>query len=185
MSTSPKNTPPKTLPHDALEFLAGNHKALLAMFRDYEHRGKNAAPVEKGKEALRLCHRLSIHCAITEEHFYPAVAAVLGQKAEAILDEAEARLGTLRGLISNVEKASSGDASFEPAMKALGTEMSRHFEADEKTLFPLLRHADFDRAGTGERLATRQAQLSTAPPGKAVIREARRVLGATKATTPR
>jgi hypothetical protein len=173
------------MPHDALEFLASNHKALLAMFRDYEHHKKNATPVDKGKEALRLCHRLSIHCVIKEEHFYPSVAAVLGKKAEAILAEADAQLGTLRGLIASVDNASSSDASFDPAMKALGTAMSRHFEVEEKLLFPLVRHADFDRAGTGERLATRQAQLSTAPPGKAVFREARRVLGATKATTPR
>lgn len=171
------STSPKTLPHDALQFLAANHKAMLAMFRDYEQHKKTAAAVDKGKEALRLCHRLSIHCAIKEEFFYPAVAAVLGKKAEAVLSEAQVQIGALRGLMATIEHMSSSDTSFDPTVKVLGDAAHRHFEVEEKDLFPLVRHADFDFAGTGERLATRQAQLSTAPAGKAAIREARRVLG--------
>ena len=170
------STSPKTLPHDALRFLVANHKAMLAMFRDYEQHRKSAIAVDKGKEALRLCHRLSIHCTIKEEHFYPAVAAVLGKAVEAVLTEAEVQIGTLRGLMATVEHTSSSDASFDPTVKVLGDTARRHFEVEEVDLFPAVRHAEFDLAGTGERLATRQAQLSTQPAGKADIREARRVL---------
>jgi hypothetical protein len=171
------STSPKIAPHDALKFLAANHTALLAMFRDYERHTSSASPVEKGKEALRFCHRLSIHFAIKEEIFYPAVAAVLGEKAKPVLSHAEAQLGTLRGLVSTVEQMSSSDEAFDPAMKLLGDATRRHFEVEEEDLFTLVRHADFDLAGTGERLATRQSELSTAPAGKAQLREARRVLG--------
>ena len=170
------STSPKTLPYDALHFLSANHKAMLAMFRDFEQHKKTATAVDKGKEALRLCHRLSIHCTIKEEHFYPAVAAVLGKKAEAVLIEAEVQIGALRGLMATVEHMPSSDNSFDPTVKVLGDTARRHFEVEEKDLFPVVRHAEFDLAGTGERLATRQAQLSTQPAGKADIREARRVL---------
>src|SRR5476649_351518 len=168
--------PSKTMPHDALRFLVANHKAMLAMFRDFEQRKKTAAAVDKGKEALRFCHCLSIHCAIKEEHFYPAVAAVLGKKAEAVLTEAEVQIGVLRGLMATIEHMSSSDISFDPTVKVLGDAARRHFEVEEKDLFPAMRHAEFDLAGTGERLATRQAQLSTQSAGRADIREARRVL---------
>jgi hypothetical protein len=171
------STAPKTNPHDALEFLAADHKVLLAMFRDHEQHKKAATRVEKGKEALRICHRLSIHCAIKEEHFYPAAAAVMGPKADRVLTDVEAQIGELRGLIVKIGNLSSGDSSFDPAVKDLGAAARRHFTAEENELFPLLRHADFDRAGADERLATRAAELSTAPPGKATVREARRVLG--------
>ncbi len=170
------STLPKTLPHDALKFLAANHKAMLAMFRDYEQHKKGAAAADKGKEALRLCHRLSIHCAIKEEHFYPAVTAVLGRKAEALLAEAQVQIGVLRGLMATIEHLSCSDISFDSTVKVLGDTARRHFEIEEEGLFPAVRHSQFDVAGTGERLATRQAQLSTQPPGKAEIREARRVL---------
>ena len=170
------STSPRTLPHDALQFLVANHKAMLAMFRDYEQHRKSAIAVDKGKEALRFCHCLSIHCTIKEEYFYPAVAVVLGKKVEAVLIEAEVQIGALRGLMTTIEHLSSSDASFDPTVKVLGDAARRHFEVEEEDLFPAVRHADFDLAGTGERLATRQAQLSTAPAGKAEIREARRVL---------
>ena len=160
-----------------MNFLVANHKTLLAMFRDYEQHKKSASATDKGKEALRLCHRLSIHCAIKEEHFYPAVASVLGKKAEATLSEAEVQIGTLRGLMDTVGHLSSGDASFDPTVKVLGDAARRHFDVEESDLFPLVLHGEFDRAGVGELLATRQAELSTRPAGKAIVREARRVLG--------
>ena len=164
------------MPHDALKFLAANHQAMLAMFRDFEQHKKTAPAVDKGKEALRLCHRLSIHCAIKQEYFYPAVAAVLGKKVEAVLSEAEVQIGTLRGLMATIEHMPASDTSFDPTVKVLGETARRHFEVEEKDLFPAVRHTEFDLAGTGERLATRQAQLSTERAGKADIREARRVL---------
>jgi hypothetical protein len=171
------STSAKTSPHDALAFLAANHKALLAMFRDYEQHKANASAVEKGKTALRLCHCLSIHCAIKEEIFHPAIAAVLGKKAEPLLAETRVQMGVLRELMATIERTSATDAVFDPTVKVLGEDARRHFDAEEDELFPLLRHSGFDLAGTGERLATRQSELSTAPPGKAVFREARRVLG--------
>jgi hypothetical protein len=168
---------PKSSPHDALAFLTANHKALVASFRDYELHKAQATSAEKGKAALRLCHRLSIHCAIKQEIFHPAVAAALDGKAKAILAESEVRMGVLRGLMVTIEKLSAENATFDPTVKVLYDDARRHFESEENVLFPLLRHAHFDRAGTGERMATRQAELSTAPPGKAVIREVRHVLG--------
>src|ERR1700760_2215932 len=107
------STSPKIEPHDALKLLAADHKALLAMFRDYERQKGSPSDIEKGKEALRLCHRLSIHCAIKEEIFYPAAAAVLGEKAKAPLHQMEEQLGALRGLLSTVEHMSASDASFD------------------------------------------------------------------------
>jgi iron-sulfur cluster repair protein YtfE (RIC family) len=176
MST-PAKAPTKTKPHDALAFLAADHAALLAMFRDYERSKKGADAVEKGKQALRLCHRLSIHCAIEEEIFYPAVASVLGKDAEEMLNRAQAEHGAMRGQIAKVEHMSAKDADFDPILKALGDTARRHFKEEEEALFPKLRHAGFDLAGTGERLEARQLQLSTTPAGKAAVREARRVLG--------
>ena len=163
--------------YDALKLLAADHTALLAMFRDYERTGKNADPVEKGKQALRLCHRLSILCAIKEEIFYPAVAAVLGKDAAAILEGVLAAEGTMRGQLSRIEQMQAGDPAFDPAMKELGETAREHFKEEEDGLFAKVRHSGFDLVGTGEKLETRRLQLSTAPAGTAEIREARRVLG--------
>lgn len=177
MSTPPKHSPAESQSHDALKLLTADHAALLAMFRDYERTGKGGEPVEKGKQALRLCHRLSILCAIKEEIFYPAVAAVLGKDAAAVLEGALAAQGSMRGQISRIEQMQVGDHIFDPAMKELGETAREHFKEEEDGLFAKLRHSGFDLVGTGEKLETRRLQLSTAPAGTAGIREARRVLG--------
>lgn len=171
------STPPKAAPHDALNLLAADHAALLAMFRDYERGKKAADPIEKGKQALRICHRLSIQCAIKEEIFYPAAASVLGKDGEAMLQRALAGQGAMRGKIAEIERMPSGDVGFDPAMGLLGDMARGHFKEEEEKLFPGLRHSGFDRVGTGEKLATRQLQLSTTPADKADVREARQVLG--------
>jgi len=173
------STPTKPQSHDALKLLAADHAALLAMFRDYERTGKGADPVEKGKRALRLCHRLSILCAIKEEIFYPAAGAVLGKDATAILEGAVAAQGTMRGQISRIEQMQAGDSAFDSAVKELGETARGQFGEEEKEdgLFAKVRHAGFDLVGIGEKLETRRLQHSTAPAGSAEIREARRVLG--------
>jgi hypothetical protein len=171
------STSAKVEAHDALKLLATDHAALLAMFRDYERGKKSADTMEKGKRALRLCHRLSIHCAIEEEIFYPAAASVLGKDAEEMLNAAQAEHGAMRGKIAEIEQMQASNAGFDPAVKVLGDTARGHFKEEEEKLFPKLRHSGFDLVGTGERLETRQLQLSTTPAGKADIREARRVLG--------
>src|ERR1700754_4390355 len=97
------STSAKVEAHDALKLLATDHAALLAMFRDYERGKKRADTIEKGKQALRLCHRLSIHCAIEEEILYPAAASVLGKDAEEMLNAAQAEQGAMRGKIAEIE----------------------------------------------------------------------------------
>jgi hypothetical protein len=168
------STPAKA---DALKMLAAENAALVAMFRDYERSKKTAASIEKGKQALRICHRLSIQCAIKEEFFYSAAASALGEGGQAMLDQSRARQGEIRGQIDKIENMKADELAFDPALKTLGELARTHFKDEEDTLFPKLRHSGFDLMGTGEKLETRRLQLSTTPARKADVQEARRVLG--------
>jgi hemerythrin-like domain-containing protein len=147
MSSSPVK------PHDALKFLAADYNAISAQFRDDEAACADAA--------ARLCRRLSVHIAIKEEVFYPAVAAVLGEKAAPLLARARAQAGGLRGAIDAIESMTGSGADVARATKALGEQAHRHFVEEETELLPRLRHVEFDVAGVGEKLATKQAELST------------------------
>jgi len=173
MST-PAKAPAKA---DALKLLAADHAALVAMFRDYDRGKKKGDAMEKGKQALRICHRLSIQCTIKEEIFYPAASSVLGKDGEAMVQRALAEQGAMRGKIADIAQMPSSDVGFDPAMSLLSDTARGHFKEDEEKLFPRLRHAGFDLVGTGEKLATRRLQLSTTPAGQADVRQARRVLG--------
>lgn len=176
MSSSPPIAPK---PHDALEFLSADDQALLAMFRDYE-RQKGADAATRGKLAQRACRRLSILCAIKEEIFYPTARSAFGDDAAAAakLAPSEGEVGALRGAIARIEKMSAGDGeAFDAAVKELGDAAKRHFEREEKELFPKLRHGKVDLSGTGEKLAARRLDLSTKPAPKGATGEARRVSG--------
>jgi hypothetical protein len=48
---------------------------------------------------------------------------------------------------------------------------------EEDEIFPRLRHSRLDLMGTGERMAARKTQLATAPIGRRLIRQARKVMG--------
>lgn len=177
MSSSP---PPAPKPHDALEFLSADDQALLAMFRDYDRQKKGADAAARGKLALRACHRLAILCAIKEEIFYPTARSAFGDDAAAAakLAPSEGEVGALRGAIARIEKMSAKDGeAFDAAVKELGEAAKRHFEREEKELFPKLRHGKIDLAGTGEKLAARRLELSTKPLHKGAIGDAKRVLG--------
>lgn len=170
-------SPDPLKPHDALSLLAADHEALTGMLREYEQSRRSASQIEKGMRALRICHLLEIHGAMEAEIFYPAVAAALGEEAAALLDDAEAEHDTLAALMAEVEHMAASDACFDSKMADLADHAIGHFKQEEAALFPKLRHAHFDLAGVGERLAARQLELATVPPDRHTFREGRRVMG--------
>lgn len=167
----------KLKPHDALDLLAADHKAVAAQFRDYERGAKSATPAARGKRALRICHQLAIHAAIEEEIFYPAAATVLGRKAQDLLAEAKIEHGLIEQLVARLEHMAASDPAFDATVRVLAATVSHHVAREENELFPMLRHSKLDLAGTGERLAARQLELSTAPVDRSVFNEGRRVMG--------
>ncbi len=163
-------------PHNALTMLAAEHKTLLAMFRDYE-RGRGAATRHaKGKLALRICHLLSLHLGLEEEIFYPAVERVLGKKAQGMMSEARVEHASMRSLIETLENESARDPTFDATVRVLGAQVRQHFTEEEEEVFPLVRRSKLDLAGVGERLASRELEISTRRPGKNTFREGRKVL---------
>ncbi len=164
-------------PHNALVLLEDEHETLLGMFRDYERKRGAGGRVAKGKLALRICHRLSLHSRLEEEIFYPALGRVLGKKAQALVAQAQVEHGCMKSLIATLENMSAKDPLFDSTVKVLGDQARRHFAEEEDELFPLVKRSKLDLAGMGEQLASRELQLGTARPGRGLFHEGRRVLG--------
>jgi len=161
-------------PHDALVLLTADHNELDKLVREFERQPKTGDAVEKGKAALRICHAFEVYAAIKREVFYPAAEAVLeGEDREALA----ARREDIADTIAKVEATPADDPSFDSAVAALAEQIKRLTKQEEETLFPRLRHSKLDLVGTGERMAARKTELSTAPLDRDTIREARKVLG--------
>jgi hypothetical protein len=87
---STKASPAKAV--DALALLMADHKAVKALFKEYEKLAKSDAPDEQ-KEVLveNVCVELALHAKV-EEIFYPAVRAAIAD--DDLLDEAEVEHAT-------------------------------------------------------------------------------------------
>ena len=59
---------------DAIALLKADHKTVEQLFRKYEKAG-DQRPHAKRKLVDQLVHELSVHAAIEEQVFYPAVRA--------------------------------------------------------------------------------------------------------------
>jgi hypothetical protein len=165
-------------PHDALVLLTAGHNEIDKLAREFEGRRKTADHVEKGKLALRLCHALTVHAAIKSEVFFPAAEAVLEGESREWLGKARVEQDGIRRLIAGIENMSSEHPSFDSTVMVLAEQATRLMKKEEDELFPRLRHSRLDLVGTGERMAARKTQLSTAPLDRRLIRQARKVMGA-------
>lgn len=167
-------------PHDALVLLTAEHNEIDKLVREFERHRKTADAVEKGKVALRICHALEVYAAIKREVFYPAAEAVLEDGDKEQLGKAQVEHDGIRRLILKVENTASDHASFDSTVMVLAEQASRLMKKEEDELFPRLRHSRLDLVGTGERMAARKTELSTAPIDRRLIRHARKVMGGRK-----
>jgi hypothetical protein len=83
----------------------------------------------------------------------------------------------IRHLIDKVEDTPADDPAFDSTVAVLAEQAGRLMKKEETELFPRLRHSRLDLVGTGERMAARKTELSTAPIDRESIRQARKVMG--------
>ena len=164
-------------PRDALVLLTADHNQIDKLVREFERHRKKADVAEKGKAALRVCHAFERYETVKQEVFYPAADAVLTGEDKELLGKARVAHETLDHLIEKIESMPADDAAFDATVAVFAEQAHRLMKAEEEKLFPRLRHSRLDLVGTGERMASRQTELATAPIDRETIRRARKVLG--------
>lgn len=164
-------------PDDALVLMTAEHNAIEKLIREFERHAATMEGVEKGKLALRICHALANHHAIKAELLYPAAQAVLGEEDRDRVDALRVDHEVVLDLIEEIEGTPSDNERFDTHVRDLGDLALRLMTAEEEDIFPRLRHSRLDLVGTGERMAARKSQLATRPVDRALIRQARKVMG--------
>jgi hemerythrin superfamily protein len=151
--TAPKKT-------DALQLLTADHKAVKALFKDYEKLVKDDADDEERQDlALQICTQLTVHATIEEEIFYPAAREALGEEAD-LIDEADVEHASAKELIAQIESGSPADDDhFDARVKVLGEYIDHHVKEEEGELFSQLKKAELDLDALGEELAARKEEL--------------------------
>jgi len=158
---------------DAVELLKQDHRAVEALFREFEEAGDQAYQTKR-KLVEQISHELEVHTAIEEEIFYPAVQAKAPKEDREIVEEAyeehhvvKVLLGELAGMEPDADgfDADGFDADgFDAKVTVLMENVRHHVEEEETELLPesekLLGKERMDELG--EKMARRKEQLESA-----------------------
>lgn len=148
---------------DAITLLKQDHKTVNSLFRKFESAGERAT-VTKSELALKIIRELSVHAAIEEQVFYPAVRAEVDDANSQVLESLEEH-HVVKWLCSEIQSLSAKDERFDAKMTVLIETVRHHVSEEESELFPEVRDAlGRKRLGEiGEALAKAKETAPTRP----------------------
>jgi len=152
---------------DAITLLKQDHKTVNALFRKYEKLG-DAAYVSKRAVVDEIIEELSVHAAIEEQVFYPAVKGISDDLKDHVLESLEEHhvvkwlLDELVGLDPKAER-------FDAKVTVLIESVRHHVEEEETEFFPTVRESLGRKVlgEIGEVLETSKASAPKRPHPKA------------------
>ena len=123
---------------DAITLLKNDHKTAEGLFKKFEKAGPNAT---KTKRDLvdKIVEELSIHAAIEEQLFYPAVRGVEGVE-DMVLESLEEH-HVVKWTLSELDGMSPEAERFTAKVTVLIESVRHHIEEEENDLFPAVRKA--------------------------------------------
>ena len=143
---------------DAIALLTADHRSVKALFQAFEKLKDNEdAADEKADLVERICTELTIHAAIEEEIFYPAVREAIEE--DDLMDEADVEHASAKDLIAQLESADPGDDHYDAKVTVLGEMIDHHVKEEEGEMFPKVRKSGMDLAALGQEIAERKQAL--------------------------
>jgi hypothetical protein len=141
-----------------LILLAENHTAIDRLFNEFRSIAKNrGADAEKAEIVRSVGAALSMHAAIEEDVFYPALREA--GDADNKLDEAEIELATIRSLVSRLEEMEPADELYDATVSILAEYVRHHVKEEEGEFFLKAKKAELDLDSLGERMLERKRRL--------------------------
>ena len=144
---------------DACDLLDADHKAVKAMFKEYEAltESRSRSPAKKRQLADKICRELSVHATVEEEIFYPAARKVI--KDNPLMNEATVEHAGAKDLIAQIRGMDAGDEMFDAKVTVLGEYIDHHVKEERTEMFPKVRKTKLDLGRLGEQLEQRKKVL--------------------------
>ena len=152
IASAKAKTPSKPL--DAIALLRADHKAVDALFAEYD---KARATSKKKELVSKICTELSVHAQVEEEIFYPAVKLALNDKE--LVPEAIVEQATMKELIAQVEGVEPDGEMFDAKIKVLSEYVKHHVKEEHTEMFPKAKTTKVDMLELGGRMAERKKAL--------------------------
>jgi hemerythrin superfamily protein len=124
---------------DAIVLLRNDHKTVEKLFKQFEKLGDNALKTKRDVVA-RIIEELSVHAAIEEQHFYPAVRAQAPDIADDVLEGLEEH-HVVKWTLSELVDMDPAEERFDAKVTVLIESVRHHVEEEEQDMFPKVRDA--------------------------------------------
>ena len=148
---------------DAITLLRNDHKAVKGLFTRFEKLGDRA---HKQKRAIvdRIIEELSIHAAIEEQLFYPAVRECAPDALDHVLESLEEH-HIVKWVLSELDGMAPDAERFDAKVTVLKENVLHHAEEEEQDMFPKVREAMGRKAlqELGAAMARAKATAPTRP----------------------
>jgi hemerythrin superfamily protein len=120
---------------DAITLLKQDHKAVEKLFKQFE---KATAPAQQRKLARKVIEELSVHAAIEEMLFYPAVRERVPKQEDTVLEALEEH-HVVKWVLSELDEMKPDHERFKAKMSVLIESVRHHVKEEESELFPEVR----------------------------------------------
>jgi hemerythrin-like domain-containing protein len=121
---------------DAITLLKQDHKTVEKLFKQFEK--AEDKPQEARTLADQMIEELSVHAAIEEQIFYPAIRKEMPDAEDDVLEAFEEH-HVVKWLLSEIDGMPATHERFRPKVMVLIESVRHHVEEEEQTLFPEVR----------------------------------------------
>jgi hemerythrin superfamily protein len=143
---------------DAITLLKNDHRAVAKLFRAYKAE-KRVGRASRSKIIDRVIAELSVHAAIEEQVFYPAVREEVPKLEDDVLESLEEH-HVLKWTLEELSAIGPDDERYDAKVTVMMEQVRHHVKEEESDWFPKVRAA-LSRA----RLAELGAELQKAKRG--------------------
>ncbi|MFZ5601338.1 MAG: hemerythrin domain-containing protein [Pseudomonadota bacterium] len=137
--------------------LREDHRKVEALFDQFESARKSE---RKQSIVKSICEELTLHAALEESVFYPAIRQVLTLKKDlALLDEAVVEHATLKGLIAKLESSQPDARFYDATVTVLKEYVNHHVKEEEKEIFAKVRKSALSTMELGQVMQAAREKL--------------------------
>ena len=151
------NTHDETQPTDAVDQLLADHQKVKGLFNQFEEIKDHASDQEKGALVEKICDELSVHEAVENDVFFPAVREVLQRKD--VLQEATDDQEDAGDAIQELSELTPGEPDYDRTVSQLGSRIAAHAAEEESDVFPKVQRSQVDTEALGAKMATHKSEL--------------------------
>jgi hemerythrin superfamily protein len=146
---------------DAVELLMADHHRVARLFAEFAALREDGSDDAKSALVAKICQELTVHTAIEEEIFYPAVRKSIDD--DDLMDEALVEHAGAKELIAQLQAAHPDDELYEAKVTVLGEQIDHHVEEEEGSMFPQAKASGIDTVSLGLALLQRKTELLANP----------------------